>query len=144
MAEEIFITIENPDEAAYSALIQGMCKYFQVDRAHELYEETQKKGIVLDTGAYNALVTTAPLLKEDNEQKWMIVKRILMEMNQAKVKPNVHTLNAVLESLSMMGFSITTKRLILMTLAEFKKMGIEPTLGSWYHVLNTYCKDSEY
>ncbi|KAK9685760.1 hypothetical protein QE152_g37695 [Popillia japonica] len=66
---------------------------------------------------------------------------LLTAIKTAKLKPNLRTLNAVLESLSLLGVSRNTKNLTLQILTEFKKIGVEPALSSWYYVLNTFCKE---
>jgi pentatricopeptide repeat domain-containing protein 3 len=63
-------------------------------------------------------------------------------MDESGVAPNLGTLNAVLECLSMLGNPRVAKGLVLTTLSEFKKMGIEPSLGSYFFVLNAFCKES--
>lgn len=68
---------------------------------------------------------------------------ILDKIRQAGLKPNLGTLNSTLFCLSTMGHSKMTKVFTLRTLREFKELGIEPSLGSWYYVLITFCKDSE-
>ncbi|XP_030751903.1 protein PTCD3 homolog, mitochondrial [Sitophilus oryzae] len=141
VAEEIFISIDNPTAEAYSAIIQGMAKYFQVDRANHLFEEAQQKGLVLNIDTYNSLIRVANFLKEGYELRWTYVINILQAINSAGIKPNLGTLNAVLHTLSTMGTSQNVKDLTLKTLRQFKDLGIEPCLGSWYYVLITYCKE---
>ncbi|KAI4458769.1 pentatricopeptide repeat domain-containing protein 3 [Holotrichia oblita] len=141
LAEEIFISINNPDEIAYSALIQGMSKYYQSDRAWQLFQEAQEKGIALNIETYNSLIRVSNFLKENYDLRWTFIVDLLTLAAKAKLKPNLRTLNAVLESLSLMGTSKNTKNLTLQTLSEFKKIGVEPALSSWYYVLNTFCKE---
>ncbi|KRT86915.1 hypothetical protein AMK59_334 [Oryctes borbonicus] len=141
IAEEIFITIDNPGSIAYSALIQGMTKYYQVDRAWQLFQDSQEKGLILNIEVYNSIIRVSNIIKENYEVRWNFIIELLASINKAKLKPNLRTLNAVLESLSLMGISRNTKNLTLNTLTEFKKMGIEPSLASWYYVLNAFCKE---
>lgn len=69
---------------------------------------------------------------------------MLQNIKQAGLKPNLGTLNAVLFVLSTMGGGKSVKSFTLKTLTEFKNIGVEPCLGSWYYVLNIFCKDSKY
>ncbi|XP_017778840.1 PREDICTED: protein PTCD3 homolog, mitochondrial [Nicrophorus vespilloides] len=141
LAEEIFISIENPDAAAYSAIIQGMAKHYQVNRAWQLFEEAQGKGLEVNTSTYNSIIRVTSFMKESYDLRWSFVNDILSLMNKAKTKPNLGTLNACLEIVSTMGQSKTAKSYALKLLKEFKSLGIEPSLASWYHVLMTYCKE---
>lgn len=119
-----------------------MAKYYQVDRAWQLFEEAQQKGILLAPGAFNSIISVANFLKESYEMRWSLTTDLLSIMHTAKIKPNLGTLNSVLELLSTSGISRNTKDYVLRTLAEFKQLGIEPCLTSWYYVLITFCKES--
>lgn len=121
-----------------------MTKYYQVDRAWQLFEEAQKKGYVLSTEAYNSLIRVVNFLKEDYEMRWALIGNLLSDMNKMFVKPNIYTLNAILYSLSTMGSSKSTKDVAFKVLKEFKGLGIEPSLGSWYYILITFCKERKY
>lgn len=118
-----------------------MCKYYQSDRAWELFQEAQQKGIILNIEAYNGLIRVSNFLKENYDLRWTFIMDLLTAIKTAKLKPNLRTLNAVLESLSLLGVSRNTKNLTLQILTEFKKIGVEPALSSWYYVLNTFCKE---
>ncbi|RZC40303.1 PTCD3 -like protein, mitochondrial, partial [Asbolus verrucosus] len=141
LAEEIFVSMENKTPEAYSAIIQGMVKYYQVDRAWQLFEEAQQKNLTLNTNTFNALICVSDFIKEDFEMRWNLVTNLLVQMKDSKLKPNLGTLNAVLQSLSTMGSSISARQNTLKTLAEFKNLGIEPSLASWYFVIMTFCKE---
>lgn len=121
-----------------------MAKYYQVDRAWQLFEEAQKKELLLSTETYNSLIKVANFLKEDYEMRWAFMVNLLSDMNKMHVKPNIFTLNAILYSLSTMGGSQSTKDTSLKVLREFKQLGIEPSLGSWYYILITFCKERKY
>ncbi|KAK4883101.1 hypothetical protein RN001_006420 [Aquatica leii] len=141
LAEEIFISFDNPNEEAYSAIIQGMAKYGQVDRSWQLFEEALSKNLLLSVDAYNSIIGVANFLKEAYDLRWTFVLDMLSMMAQAKVKPNLRTLNNVLKTLSTMGTSKIVKENALKTLAEFRAMNIEPSLASWYYILITFCKE---
>lgn len=141
IAESVFIRIDPPTSEAYCAIIQGMAKYCQVDRAWELYQETRAKGLAVSTDTYNALIQVASFLKEGYDLRWKLVQDLLMEMAREGHKPNIGTLNAVLGTLSTMPGFRQTKNLILQTLSEFKHAGIEPSLASYYFILITLCRE---
>ncbi|CAH0552989.1 unnamed protein product [Brassicogethes aeneus] len=140
-AEELFISIENPTAEVYSAIIQGMAKHLQVERAWQLFEEAQQKGIIVNTDTYNSLIAVSNYLKEGYDQRWSFAFDLLSDLNRANLKPNLGTLNSVLKTLSTMGTGRVTKTYTLQVLREFKDIGIEPCLASWYYVLITFCKD---
>lgn len=119
-----------------------MAKYYQVERAWELFEESQKKGFILTVDAYNALLNVTNFLKENHELRWNFIVNLLSDLNRLQIKPNLGTLNAVLYSLSTMGQN--AKDQALKVLREFREIGIEPSLGSWYYVLITFCKESKF
>lgn len=120
-----------------------MCKHFQIDRAWQLFEEARQKGFVLSTDTYSSLVRVVNFLKESYEMRWGLVVNLLSEMNEAGLKPTLHTMNAVLQALSTMGGGKMAKDNALKTLREFKDLGIEPSLGSYYYLLITFCKERE-
>lgn len=140
-AEEIFISIDNPGPEAYSAIVQGMTKYGQIDRAWQLFEEAQNKGHILSVDAFNSIIAVSDYLKEGYDFRWKFVLNILSSMSMAKVKPNLGTLNSILKILSTMGVGRAVKQHVLKTLSEFKTLGIEPSLASWYYVLISFCKE---
>lgn len=118
-----------------------MAKYNQAEKALHLLKESEGKGMILNTDTYNSLIMTTPFLREDYEKRWSFVVDMLNNIKRAKLKPNLGTLNATLYVLSTnsTGFS---KQLTLDTLAEFKSVGIEPSLASWNYVLATFCRES--
>lgn len=141
IAESIFISIENPSAATYCAIIQGMAKFCQVDRAWKLYQEMKSKQMQPTVETYNSLIRVGSFLKEGFELRWKLVEDLLISMAKEKLQPNIRTLNSVLETLSTMSGYKFSKTLVLKTIAEFKQLGIEPSLGSWYFVLITFCKE---
>ncbi|KAB0802204.1 hypothetical protein PPYR_04390 [Photinus pyralis] len=140
-AEEVFISFENPGAEAYSAIIQGMAKYGQIDRSAQLFEEAQNKGLVLSADTFNAIISVSDFLKEGYDHRWKFILETLSLMSMAKVKPNLGTLNSVLKILSTMGTGKVVKQHVLRTLSEFRALGIEPSLASWYYVLISFCKE---
>lgn len=140
-AEEIFITLKEPNAAAYSAIIQGMTKYFQIEKAAQLFEEAKQKGLILSTGTYNSMIEAGNLLKENYDMRWAYIVELLTEMHQKKIKPNLGTLNAVLHCLSSMGSKFSIE-MAYKALSEFKNLKIEPSLASWHYILRIFCRDN--
>ena len=59
-------------------------------------------------------------------------------MAQNNVKPNVSTLNAVLEALFFMFTWRPCMNISLKVIKEFEELGIEPSLASYYYLLRIW------
>ncbi|XP_064473194.1 small ribosomal subunit protein mS39-like [Ornithodoros turicata] len=140
LAEEIFNSMENKDSRAYSALVQGMAKYFQVDRAYATFKEMQEKGLKPSLEAYNGLLSLVPFLKEGYEQRWSLTKELLEGIQKDGLKPNITTMNNVLDTVSKFGASPSARQYALQVFGEMKHLGIEPSLASYYYLLVIFCK----
>ncbi|XP_055379894.1 protein PTCD3 homolog, mitochondrial [Condylostylus longicornis] len=141
IAEQIFKEIEPKTSETYSAIIRGMCKYYQAERGYALFQEALEKQIQLDTKTFNAIISVANLLKDTADLKWELVKDILKQMSEHNLKPNLYTLNATLATISSIGNLRIARNSALKTLSEFKKLGIEPCLATWYYVLIIFCRE---
>lgn len=62
-------------------------------------------------------------------------------MIQYGVPPNLGTLNGVLDTISTMSVNKNSKKNALSILAEFRSMGIDPSLASYYFLLKIFCQD---
>lgn len=58
------------------------------------------------------------------------------------VKPNVRTLNSILESVSRIPIYRMARERALQVLADFKTIGVTPSLGSYYFLLKIFCRES--
>ncbi|KAL7639959.1 UNVERIFIED_CONTAM: hypothetical protein RMT77_009372 [Armadillidium vulgare] len=134
-AEELFNDLKENGEKPYCAIIRGMCKYFQKEKAWQLYQEALDKNLVLDTDTFNSLIKIAPLLQAEYELQWSLVEEILGKMIELKVPPNVGTLNAVLEALVHFRGWNKAEALSLQILKEFKNLNVEPCLATYFHLL---------
>jgi len=65
----------------------------------------------------------------------------MKEMNTSKVTPNLGTLNAILDMITSASGLSQTKTFALRLIAEFKQLNIKPSLASYYHLLNIFCRD---
>ncbi|XP_014280761.1 small ribosomal subunit protein mS39 [Halyomorpha halys] len=143
LAEQLFYELKSDMPSSYSAIICGMCKYFQVSKAFEIYSEAQSKNITLNVEAYNALISRAKFANESHPKIWELIMTLLNEMADRKIKPNVKTLNSILESLSKMTTNRNAIPNALHTLAEFKSLNIEPCLTSYYYLLEIFSRNKE-
>lgn len=74
LAESVFRSLDSPGSAAYCTLLQGMTRFHQVDRAWQLYQEMQERGIPLTRDAYNSLIRVVCYFREGNEQRWQLIQ----------------------------------------------------------------------
>lgn len=140
LAEKMFSEIEVKDSTAYSTVIRGMCKYYQIEKAYSLFNDALAKNIAVDVESYNSLLNCVNFLKESTELRWEMLLDLLNIMKSQKVEPNLGTLNACLNSVRLMGGKMT-REYCLSILTEFKRLNIEPSLASWTFVLHIFCRE---
>lgn len=140
LADQMFNEIENKDSKSYSTIIRGMCKFYQVEKAWAYYNDALTKNIPLDVEVFNSILNVSTLLKESGELRWTHILEVLNTMKDLKVDPNLGTLNACLGTIAMMG-GRSVREYAMKMLAEFKLIGVEPSLASWTFVLQTFCKE---
>lgn len=63
-------------------------------------------------------------------------------MATAKVIPTVLTLNAALETVATIPVNRLAREAASKLLAEFKAVGVEPCLATYYHILRIFCRES--
>lgn len=118
-----------------------MAKYGQADRAYQLYEEARQKQFLLNTDTYNAIIKSSVTLKENNQKRLDFVLKVLEELNAADLKPNIRTLNVVMDVLAMSKSDRLCRWYMLKFLMEFKQLGIEPSLGTFYSLLTAFYRE---
>ncbi|XP_017868410.1 PREDICTED: protein PTCD3 homolog, mitochondrial [Drosophila arizonae] len=141
LAEKLYAAIEPKTPQSYAALIRGMAKYLQCERAYALLQEANEKRIQLDTNTYNAIIQIVSFIKDTAEQRWQMCTSLLSQMAEQQLKPNLGTLNAVLECISTFGNFKLARSSALKVLPEFKQLGIVPSLGSYYYLLIIFCRE---
>uniref|UniRef100_A0A182QET3 Small ribosomal subunit protein mS39 n=1 Tax=Anopheles farauti TaxID=69004 RepID=A0A182QET3_9DIPT len=141
LAEELFHGLETKRSEHYCAIIRGMARFFQVEKAWALYQETVEKRIEIDTNTFNSLLYIASFLKESYDKRWDLVCEVLTAMKQQGLRPNLGTLNGILQTITTIGGYNHPRTYALKTLAEFKQLGIEPSLASWYYMLVIFCRE---
>lgn len=141
LAEQIFNEIENKTAKTYSALIRGMGKFNQVERTWALYQECIEKKLEIDVNTYNSVIKIISFLREGADLRIDLLNNILTDMKNQKIMPNLGTFNATLETVSSVGNNKLARNYTLKTLSEFKMLGIEPSLATWYFVLVIFCRE---
>lgn len=140
LAEQIFSETEPKDARAFSTIIRGMCKFYQVEKAWSYFNDALSRNIELDVETFNSILNVTSFIKESAELRWDQILEILNMMKNMNVDPNLGTLNACLNTISSMGGRMP-KEYTLKILAEFNSIGVEPSLGSWYFVLRIFCRE---
>lgn len=64
-------------------------------------------------------------------------------MNDYGIKPTVRTLNSVLQCLTRMGNFQDSRNFALKMLAEVKQFDVQPSLGSYAHLLRIFYNNSK-
>ncbi|XP_076034430.1 small ribosomal subunit protein mS39 [Oratosquilla oratoria] len=142
LAETVFkeVVDHHPSEA-FCALIQGMAKHYQIDRAWQTFQEANEKKIPLDTQTYNAIIAMSARLREGSDMRWELIQELLSSMESEGFSPNLGTLNSVLEVLSQMGSWRKSREMSLKVLKEFTRLGMEPSLVTYYYLLIIHCRE---
>lgn len=65
-------------------------------------------------------------------------------MKQQGQAPDLGTLNAILETISSMSVNRNSQKNALEILAEFRTLGIEPSLASYFYLIRIFCQDSKF
>ncbi|CAG7817066.1 unnamed protein product [Allacma fusca] len=140
-AEQLFQDLAPQDSRAYSALISGLAKYRDCDKAFALYQEASSKGLKLDTPTFNALISIVNYVRENTDLRMQLLEELLMNMKEQNLQPDIGTLNASLNTAGFIGNFKIGKTLMLQVLTEFKGAGVNPSLGSYNEIITTYCRD---
>uniref|UniRef100_A0A0A9XYH4 Small ribosomal subunit protein mS39 n=1 Tax=Lygus hesperus TaxID=30085 RepID=A0A0A9XYH4_LYGHE len=128
--------------SAHCALICGMLKHGQVNRAWKLIEECKQNGIKLNTEVYNELLRKSVFLRESHEMVWQLMVELMVEMQSAGIRPNLGTLNSVLHCLEAIAGNKNTRMNAQSVLLEFKNLGIEASLASYAHLIRIFVRDA--
>ncbi|XP_058798172.1 small ribosomal subunit protein mS39 [Phymastichus coffea] len=128
--------------AAYNAVICGTAKYMKFDVAYNYYDKCLVDNIPLSVTSFNYIMQLVPLLKDSTDTRKILIQSILNTMMKRNVMPNLQTLNAALYSISVIQSQEAAKQLAKELLAEFKLIGIKPSLGSYYYLLQIFYRPS--
>lgn len=137
-ADQLFESIEPKTAAAYNTMIRALYKYNKQDRAQELFKEAEKNEMPLDCATYNSFIQNINKNDATAETRWDEMKTILKDMDKRRIKPNVHTLNAILSTVKLGGNIIQIQEHTCEILAEFKRIGIEPSLETYANLLDIF------
>jgi pentatricopeptide repeat domain-containing protein 3 len=119
----------------YNSFASGLFKYNHTEKAMTIVDEMKRNNIPIDLATYNHLLRFASSIKESYDLRWQFVTECLQEMKQNSIQPNLRTFNAVLYTLRRCSSYERGPALALSILNEMQQCGIEPSLGSWAHVI---------
>lgn len=140
-ADQLFEAMEGKKSAAaYSAIICGLCKFGSGEKAKEFYEMMRKENFQPSCQAYTGLVREYAAAFQDSDERWLVCETLMNDMAKAEVAPDVRFFNAVLELLSRYRKGGNPKRL-LQVYAEMQRLGISPSLGTFYPLISVYAID---
>ena len=91
---------------------------------------------------YNHVISTVSQIKEGADKKWSVLEEILKEMVQNNVKPNIHTLNTVMEIVSNFTIIRAARDYAMKILVEFQGIGIGPSLATYFHLINVHYRSN--
>lgn len=120
-----------------------MAKYLQADRAFQLFEEAKQKGFPLNTDTYNSIIRVTTILRDSNQKRLEFIMKIMADLKESGLKPNIGTLNAAMEVLAASKSDRVCRGYMLSLINEFRGIDIEPSLATWYFALLGYYRESE-
>ncbi|KAI7693072.1 Protein PTCD3 -like protein, partial [Sarcoptes scabiei] len=138
-AENLFETIRPKSDRTYSAIIMGMAKHHQNERAFAYYRQAIDSNMRLNTLAFNALIDIVQDMHIESEKRWETIENLLKTMALKRLKPDLGTLNSTLRQLSRFKF---WNRMMETTSKVFNelafKFGIEPSLATYLYLLRIF------
>ncbi|XP_035525803.1 pentatricopeptide repeat domain-containing protein 3, mitochondrial [Morone saxatilis] len=136
-AHRIFNLLPERDTRCYSALIRGMVMHGAHETAFSMYTDLLNNRLNADIHIFNALILATPSVVK-KEETWDRINKLLEQMNQQKVQPNLMTFNSALKALKQSGPTARTQAPYLLN--EMKALGIAPSLSSYGHILGIFYK----
>ncbi|KAM4050375.1 small ribosomal subunit protein mS39 [Anomaloglossus baeobatrachus] len=140
-AERIFNLMPERNAHSYRTLIRGMVKHGAYAQAFGMYTDLLNNRFTGDVSTFNALILAAPETKPEVKDKCALIVDLLNHMVQQKVTPNLLTFNAVLKSLRRIGPAV--KGMAMQTLMEMKALHIDPSLGTYCHLLGVHYRPGD-
>ncbi|UJR09511.1 hypothetical protein I4U23_013749 [Adineta vaga] len=136
MFEELKQTATNEQKTRlYNSFASGLLKYNHIEKAMTTIEEMKQANIPIDLTTYNYLLRSTSYIKESYDMRWQFILDCLQEMKQNSIQPNLRTFNSILYTLRRCSTYERGPALALALLNEMRQCGIEPSLGSWAHLI---------
>jgi len=139
LAGKLYSALATPQ--ARLAMLLGLARFDNITRTMQIWDEirTNKDDVPLE--AYNAVLATISI-EQVPKLKTEIVG-ILTQIRDAGLVPDEVTLVACLKAIAKTGRLLTGNyagctELALSVMSEFKQMGVEPSLGAYYLLLEIF------
>ncbi|KAK2166424.1 hypothetical protein LSH36_39g08016 [Paralvinella palmiformis] len=144
-AEEVFQDMKDPTLRACCSLIKGRAKYYQVDRAYELFRELEEKGMKPDIQTYNAIIIARSLMIHKAENKAEAIKELFQKIKGQGLSPTVETFNNAFVTMTYCSMADNYNAAVFVSslLSEMYACGLEPTLATWYYIMRIVYRDND-
>jgi pentatricopeptide repeat domain-containing protein 3 len=119
----------------YNSFASGLLKYNHIEKAMSIIDEMKQYQISRDLTTYNYLLRSASFIKESYETRWQFIIDCLQEMKEQSIQPNLRTFNSILYTLRRCSLFERGPTIALSILNEMRQCEIEPSLGTWAHVI---------
>lgn len=141
VAEQVFRSLEPLDGRAYNTLIKGMAKFHQADRAKKMWDEMVNLGFKPELDTYNHMISIASFVMESSQKQWEYVEELLRQMASEGLRPDTSTLTAVMHAIQTFGAWRLSREKALASWREFRRLGVQPSLASYYCLLSVFYRD---
>jgi len=144
LAERIYSSMEpSPTPEAREALLRGLSRHGQYNRAWQLYEECLVNGVALSVGGFNGAVRSVPQ-KGGLDTAWEVLLKVLRQMKDAGHRPTVQTAINVLNWLRSFEDKDRelAKELAPKVMTEFRQAGVSPSLATYYYMSDIFDRSS--
>jgi pentatricopeptide repeat domain-containing protein 3 len=136
MFEELKLSATSEQKARlYNSFVSGLFKYNHIEKAATIVDEMKQNNISFDLTTYNHIFRAISLINESYEARWQFVIENLQGMKQNSIQPNLRTFNSILYTLRRCSSYDRGPALALSVLNEMRQCGIEPSLGTWAHII---------
>lgn len=98
----------------------------------------------MNARVYNHLIQTISWQVKAGHERVRIMKELLQEMNNANIRADVQTMNACLKTVTLLQENSLIQGTINSLFQEFKFLGVEPCLSTYYLVLKALYKPGRF
>ncbi|CAF4564589.1 unnamed protein product [Rotaria sp. Silwood1] len=119
----------------YNSFASGLFKYNHAEKGMIIIDEMKQNNISINLITYNYILRSTSLIKETYDTRWQFMYDYLNEMKENFIQPNLRTFNSILYTLRRCSLYERGPNLALSLLKEMRQCNIEPSLGTWAHII---------